>query len=426
MHIINFLFIYNMYKYYMNPGKPAFGTCTSYAGNYIENKKAKLLYSHLYNSKNSSCKLGNQQNYLLFKKAEGIRNEEVCVSLSCTNNSNLESGLYSKEDLNEIPVICEKSVDTCSSPTTIDITTTDTFYWKYRIDPTGALFSNCSNYTNYRVYEKPPILTSTSLVNCIPTCVNYEQVAVCNAVCNNKQPFIVISGNPSVQYVDNYYYITCTKNSSIQFLENIDNVTCILVGGGGAGAGGNSSGNSGGGGGGGGGVSVNNISLLATDYTIVVGQGGSGTSNGPGETGGTSSILPININAIGGGGGNVGVGIICGAGGIAGVGGGNGGYGYNNSTAIDGTNGFNGSTVPNLGLFASGGSGGPPNDPGNPGNENGGGIYYNSNSGGGGANGISASFYGCGGGASSGDGLTIGPYTGGNGAPGVVFLYFYF
>ena len=30
-----------MYKYYMNPGKPAFGTCTSYAGNYIENKKAK-------------------------------------------------------------------------------------------------------------------------------------------------------------------------------------------------------------------------------------------------------------------------------------------------------------------------------------------------------------------------------------------------
>ena len=251
----------------------------------------------------------------------------------------------------------------------------------------------------------------------------------CDTITTNipqPQPFIITSGNSDIQYIDDYYYITFTNNSTIHFLKNIDNVTCVLVGGGGAGAGGNSGGNSGGGGGGGGGVSINNISLQVTDYTIVVGQGGSGTSNKSGTGGGFTHIfndLGFTESVKGGGGGDVGTGDSGsnpGGGGIAGPGGGNGGIGYK-----PGSNGSNGYTVPNLGLVASGGSGGPPNDPGNPGDMNGGGKYiFNLNSKGS-QTGISASFYGCGGGASSGEGRFqfSGP-SGGNGASGVVFIYF--
>jgi len=447
---------------FYNSGKPTFGNTfnTDDSGNYTRNKKAKLLYRHNFNGFNFAGVLGSQNNYLLFQRAKVIRNETCasCPSLTSFNPSDLVSGLYTNEKLGGtidgvtwgVNVVTDASFN--EGPPCVLVSTnimaaniypknaTTPFYWKYKIDPCGSLFGNApcgyDNYEDYRVISKPVVTTASSLKDCcVATCFteNILQEGLCNEVCayNNTPRFsYTVTGSPTITITNGFTVLTFTTSGSFQFQNVNKNIGYIVVGGGGAGAGGDLNGNGGGGGGGGGavayiGTNSQSVSLNIT-YTITIGTGGSGASNASGGSGTTTSISVINITAGGGGGGAVGNNGSQGLGGVAGSGGGNGGNGYNDTPLIEATNGSNGSTVTtNYGinyLLSSGGGGGDSNRAGQPGSLSGGGAG-GVPSGSGGENGVSATYYGCGGGASSGDGRAP-PYTGGNGAPGVVIVWF--
>ena len=249
--------------------------------------------------------------------------------------------------------------------------------------------------------------------------------------------FFDTTGNPSVNSTNGFTVLTFTSSGTVNFSGSSKNIGYIVVGGGGAGGGGYPTSNTGSGGGGGGGVtyiSSNSYSIFPNNYIITIGTGGIGASNASGGAGVVSSIVgsSVSITANGGGGGQLGTapgGAGPGQGGVAGSGGGDGGIGYNAGNPVDGFgNGKNGLTITtNYGstlLVSSGGSGGNANHYGYPGSYSGGGVYPLT--GGANGNGVAATYYGCGGGASSGDGRlqTGGARTGGNGAPGVVIIWF--
>ena len=444
---------------FYNSGKPTFGNAfeSDNAGDYLRNKKAKLLYRHNFNGLNFGGRLGSQNNYLLHQRSKVIRNEtcETCPNVTSLNSSELVSGLYTTEKLGSsdlgtlnynVNVVTDASYNDSScnifQPTTIDkskITSTTPFYWYYKIDPCGSLFGNTpcgyENYQDYRVISKPVITTAASLKDCCtPICFNLKGELVCDSVCTyNNSPFIYnTTGNPTITNENGFTVLTFSSSGSFQFQHGVKNIGYIVVGGGGAGAGGDEYGNGGGGGGGGGGImSIPTDSLSLSPnitYTITIGTGGLGASNASGGAGAVSSISGIS-SASGGNGGVVGSNGNGGAGGVAVSGSGNGGDGYSDPGSTPPTNGSNGSTVTtNYGinyLLSSGGGGGGANAPGGEGTSSGGGAA-GGGGGGGGQNGFSANYYGCGGGASSGDGRTGqgGPYTGGNGAPGVVIVWF--
>uniref|UniRef100_A0A6C0K3N6 Glycine-rich domain-containing protein n=1 Tax=viral metagenome TaxID=1070528 RepID=A0A6C0K3N6_9ZZZZ len=449
---------------FYNSGKSAFGNAfnTDDSGDYTRNKKAKLLYRHNFNGFNFGGVLGSQNNYLLFQRAKVIRNEtcESCPSLTSFNPSDLVAGLYTNEKLGGtidgakwgVNVVTDATFN--EGPPCVLVSTniqganiypknaTTPFYWKYKIDPCGSLFGNApcgyDNYEDYRVISKPVVTTASSLKDCcVAACFteNILQEGLCNEVCayNNAPRFsYTVTGSPTITIINGFTVLTFTTSGSFQFQNVNKNIGYIVVGGGGAGSGGNNTGNGGGGGGGGAAVAYittnsQSVSLNIT-YTITIGTGGLGASNATGGSGSNSSISGIS-SASGGNGGLVGVGGTQGLGGVTGSGGGTGGNGYNNSPISQATNGSNGSTVAtNYGinyLLSSGGGGGDSNRAGQPGTSFGGGAA-GVPAGSGGEPGISATYYGCGGGASSGDGRggAGGPYTGGNGAPGVVIVWF--
>ena len=446
---------------FYNSGKPTFGNAfeSDNAGDYLRNKKAKLLYRHNFNGLNFGGRLGSQNNYLLHQRSKVIRNEtcETCPNVTSLNSSELVSGLYTTEKLGSsdlgtlnynVNVVTDASYNESScnifQPTTIDkskITSTTPFYWYYKIDPCGSLFGNTpcgyENYQDYRVISKPVITTAASLKDCCtPICFNLKGELVCDTICTyNNTPFIYnTTGNPTITNENGFTVLTFSSSGSFQFQHGVKNIGYIVVGGGGAGAGGDATGNGGGGGGGGGGImSIPTDSLSLSPnitYTITIGTGGLGASNASGGAGAVSSISGIS-SASGGNGGVVGSNGNGGAGGVAVSGSGNGGDGYSDPGSTPPTNGSNGSTVTtNYGinyLLSSGGGGGGANAPGGEGTSSGGGAHGAfPGPGGGGQDGFSANYYGCGGGASSGDGRTGqgGPYTGGNGAPGVVIVWF--
>lgn len=453
---------------FYNSGKPTFGNTinTDDSGNYTRNKKAKLLYRHNFNGFNFAGVLGSQNNYLLFQRAKVIRNETCasCPMLTSFDSSNLVAGLYTNEKLGGVingktwgvNVIGSSDNDPCNNvyytPTNIIAANiypknaTTPFYWKYKIDPCGSLFGNApcgyDNYEDYRVISKPVVTTAASLKDCcVATCFteNILQQGLCNEVCayNNIPNILITTGNPTITNLNGFTVLTFTTSGSFQFLGAGKNIGYIVAGGGGAGGGGYATSNTGSGGGGGGGVtyiSTNTYSISPNNYTITIGNGGIGASNASGGAGEVSSIVgsSVNITANGGGGGQLGTapgGAGPGQGGVAGSGGGNGGIGYNAGNPVDGFgNGINGTTITtNYGstlLVSSGGSGGNANHYGSPGSNSGGGVYPTT--GGANGNGVAATYYGCGGGASSGDGRrqTGGARTGGNGAPGVVIVWF--
>jgi hypothetical protein len=439
---------------FYNSGKPAFGNAfnTDDSGNYTRNKKAKLLYRHNYNGFHFGGVLGSQNNYLLFQRAKTIRNETCasCPNLTSFNTSDLVAGLYTNEALKGVNVIDLSHNDPCNNypysqtiiePSNITGSTSKPFYWNYNIDPCGSLFGNApcgyDNYEDYRVISKPVVTTAASLKDCcVPVCLNeLEEKLVCATVCNNNNNNFIVTGSPDISFKNGYTVLTFTTSGSFQFQNVNKSIGYIVVGGGGAGGGGDSNGNGGGGGGGGGGVSyiTTNSQPVSLDitYTITIGIGGSGASNATGGAGSSSSISGIFFSsASGGGGGGSGNYGSKGTVGVAGGGGGNGGDGYNDTPPTAPTYGSNGSTVTtNYGvsyLLSSGGGGGGSNRAGQPGSLSGGGAG-GVPSGSGGENGVSATYYGCGGGASSGDGQVTRagePRTGGNGAPGVVIVWF--
>lgn len=185
---------------FYNSGKPAFGNVTEsdYAGDYIKNKKAKLLYSQNFNVFNYAGVLGSQYNYLLYQRAKVIRNETCasCPELNTFNTGDLVSGLYSTSNLTDVNVVVDSVVDIsfnnllCNEFIATDISFNSNlpFYWNYTIDPCG---SSCGyhNYEKYRVISKPVIKTAASLSDCCkPVCFtnNIEQDALCGFICEHN------------------------------------------------------------------------------------------------------------------------------------------------------------------------------------------------------------------------------------------------
>jgi len=306
-----------------NSGKPAFGNIysTNDAGDYIKNKKAKLFYKTNYNGYHYSGVLGSQRNYLLFQKAENIKNE-TCGPCSTINDTELVSGLYSKEVLASVNVVTDYSYNDIScnavDSQVIDMSgVTVPFYYKYKIDPCGSLFGNTTcgyqNYEKYRVVSKPVLTTASSLCGCVPTCLHGNGNGNGNG---NGKPFTV-TGDKYTLYENNGYYAVMfnyistgsnTSSSGTITFNGSKLATMIIVAGGGAGGLGVGYG---GGGGGGGGIIHNTSSLMFGKYNITVGSGGIALADeyysAPSSPGNLSNVISLvqnaNFNCTGGGGG---------------------------------------------------------------------------------------------------------------------------
>lgn len=166
------------------------------------------------------------------------------------------------------------------------------------------------------------------------------QSRIATLTVQSSQPSYTYSGSHTLVKEGTYNWKLTLKSSGTLKFTHLGNCTgavdVFLVGGGGGGSGC---------GGGGGYTKTEGGSIaLNTDYSIVVGAGGKGTSIGTaGGTGGTSSALGKSVNGGGGGtGGATGV-----KGGDGGSGGG--GYGGNVAGGAGGSNGGNGVSSANTG-----------------------------------------------------------------------------
>ena len=149
-------------------GKPTFGTLTQvvYQGDYINNKKAKLVYC--LNKDKTNCnkfaKAPNYKEYNLYNKGRYLD----ALNKGCIlpfNKTNLIAGQYSKMNLASVCTVisgypCSQidSCPECLNPTLINATTaTEPFYQTNTIDPVGSLFgkTQCgiNNFTRYMVYS---------------------------------------------------------------------------------------------------------------------------------------------------------------------------------------------------------------------------------------------------------------------------------
>jgi hypothetical protein len=130
-------------------GNQSFGQSkTQYAGDYILNKKAKLISC---NSKTCLPKTPtiNQSNYILLTKSNYLKYANV-TNPRGLNKNNLVSGLTTTIDLLAVPVI-QNTLGV--SPTTISTSVIP--YLTYVIDPSGVMFgaSICglSDINNFRI-----------------------------------------------------------------------------------------------------------------------------------------------------------------------------------------------------------------------------------------------------------------------------------
>ena len=150
---------------------------TIFASDYITNKKAKLLYSSNFQKKRVGG-LQNQNNLFLLRRAQLIRDIDVCNALPAFDTTNLVSGLYSTEDLSGVNVVTNVTADASNnvfcptySGSLIDPTLLlSPFYYTYNIDKCGSLFGNnicgIENYSHFKRYNKPEILSEQSLTKC--------------------------------------------------------------------------------------------------------------------------------------------------------------------------------------------------------------------------------------------------------------------
>jgi len=187
--------------------------------------------------------------------------------------------------------------------------------------------------------------------------------------------FISATGGTTTTYTEsgkNYksHTFTSSGNFVVNSLSNqsaLNEVDYLIIAGGGGG------GNRSAGGGGAGGVIIDNFSVTATSYEVIIGGGGEGGDGDPGQNGSNSTVF--NFTSLGGGGGGTRSGAIVGKdGGSGGGGGGNvdgnleGGTGLQ-PASNDGGFGNDGGTSASLG----GGGGGGANNAGQNGSSNAGG-----------------------------------------------------
>ena len=161
-----------------NTGNSTFGNIKqpNTTGDYITNKKAKLLFDINSNKKRLGS-LSNQTNLLLLKRAQLIKNIGICQSLPAFNSANLVSGLHSTENLSGLNIITsvnDGSECPIYSGTTLypDLILAKPIYYNYEVDQCGSLFGNnicgIENYNDYKIINKPVELSSQSLLDCYP------------------------------------------------------------------------------------------------------------------------------------------------------------------------------------------------------------------------------------------------------------------
>ena len=147
------------------PAKPTFGTLNQvvYQGDYIKNKKAKLIYCDNRNKYNCN-KLTKASNYNM-KQIYSSGRYLNAVKNGCIlpfNKADLIAGQYTKMNLKNVCTVINGSpcvqIDSCTgclTAATIDINSSEPFNQTNTIDPVGSLFgkSACgtNNFTRYMV-----------------------------------------------------------------------------------------------------------------------------------------------------------------------------------------------------------------------------------------------------------------------------------
>jgi hypothetical protein len=129
-------------------------------GSDITNKKsAQLTYCNSTSTCNNITHANSYDQINLYNYGKSL---STCYLVQY-NKNNLVAGLYTNEDLTDVPVLCDRSNACCRylgdctiNPTKI-ILIDKPFYEYYRIDPRGLLFgkSACGifNYTHYMKYK---------------------------------------------------------------------------------------------------------------------------------------------------------------------------------------------------------------------------------------------------------------------------------
>jgi hypothetical protein len=177
-----------------NKGDFSFGNLTKVynSGDYLKNKKSKMLYNReiinynnynqynnrqiINNSKANFMQVNDQGDYLYKLQAQHFNNDISCNTLHYYNNSDLITGLYSFTDLSGVNVILDVSNNVIPSSTCPTLgsyakiykNNAAQMYYYYSVDPCGYLFgspSTCNknalrNYS-YRKITKPSVLSKS-------------------------------------------------------------------------------------------------------------------------------------------------------------------------------------------------------------------------------------------------------------------------
>jgi hypothetical protein len=134
------------------PAKPAFGVVkeSMYQSDYIN----RLKYKNTICDK-SSC---YNKSYYQYNQNKQLINTQCDLPF---NKTNLESNLFTKQDLQDVCIITENGPTCNTQPcnTAYNYDATKPFYYNYTIDPCGELFGNTpcgiNNFTNFTIINKP-------------------------------------------------------------------------------------------------------------------------------------------------------------------------------------------------------------------------------------------------------------------------------
>lgn len=160
------------------PAKPAFGTLREklYQSDYLERKKAKLVYCNNPTFCNKSIYTHSYDKRNLYNWGRYARSLETC-SIIPVNKGNLVIGQYSQLDLNNVCTVIPTTKTPCNlingcapctnfTPVPINPLSSIPFYQTNNIDPLGELFGNSQcgklNYTNFMVFYPPQIPLSNN------------------------------------------------------------------------------------------------------------------------------------------------------------------------------------------------------------------------------------------------------------------------
>ena len=137
-------------SYKISPSNSAFGKIKEplTSSEYIKNKKSIQVFNQQLNF-NTFNTQPSYNDFLLFNNGLALQNSRKC-RLIPFNKNNLEINLFSKLDLNCVPVVASDT----QTPTNINLSNIP-FYDFYKIDPEGLLFGKTEcGINNFLMYRK--------------------------------------------------------------------------------------------------------------------------------------------------------------------------------------------------------------------------------------------------------------------------------